>query len=505
MQSMLKTRKYVTFDCFAWTLINKSAENSPAAILVVPAAIVTTRPHQEVSDLSVVRLGSTLSVKLPSKSGLEGRQCKECLLRPPQCIKMDSDILNIEDIVMGRGLPDPPPEAPPEKPVEPYKPKALNGPPIPPVQSYQHENLQCFQCFITFCSAKAKERHMKKSHREEYKQQLQQGNTLFTCYVCDRTFLSSEELTQHQPTHSKDDKPFKCVHCKESFKTFSELTSHRRQVCPEKQMVCKDCNETFRSAGLLRAHRLSQHPRPDVEAGEQPEDTTTKTHRCKKCGQGFEAESDLLAHQEKYPEGQQCNGSTSSVKKRGRPSKVEEPAVAEKKGKRKKKDEAEASEEAAKASSASESAAVPAEEKGKAGVAKRGRPSKVAPKPETEDKKSPEDDSQGAKEAKEKKPKADPAPARQHPCPECDLAFSNLIQLRAHKKEKHTPRKAHPCEECEESFARPEQLDAHMSRAHAVGRFACPTCGKSFGRERTLTAHQKSHAEEKPENPSAKR
>ncbi|XP_034031019.1 uncharacterized protein LOC117514597 isoform X2 [Thalassophryne amazonica] len=37
----------------------------------------------------------------------------------------------------------------------------------------QNENLQCFQCFITFCSAKAKERHMKKSHREEYKQ-LQQ-------------------------------------------------------------------------------------------------------------------------------------------------------------------------------------------------------------------------------------------------------------------------------------------------------------------------------------------
>lgn len=51
-----------------------------------------------------------------------------------------------------------------------------------------------------------------------------QGNTLFTCYVCDRTFLSSEELTQHQPTHSKDDKPFKCVHCKESFKTFSEVS-----------------------------------------------------------------------------------------------------------------------------------------------------------------------------------------------------------------------------------------------------------------------------------------
>ncbi|KAF7663875.1 hypothetical protein LDENG_00199370 [Lucifuga dentata] len=415
---------------------------------------------------------------------------------------MDSNILNIEEIVMGRGLPDPPPQVAPEKPKEPCKSITLNGPPTPSVQSYQHENLQCFQCFITFCSAKAKERHMKKSHREEYKQQLQQGNTLFTCYVCDRTFLSSEELTQHQPTHSKDDKPFKCVHCKESFKMFSELTSHRRQVCPERQFVCKDCNETFRSVALLRTHRLTQHPRPEEETTEQPDDPT-KTHRCKKCGQGFETESELVVHQEKYPGGQQCNGSASPVKKRGRPSKTEDPAGAEKKGKRKKKEEVETSEEAATANSATESGEALAEEKGKAGGAKRGRPPKTATKSATEDKKSPADDNEAP--AKEQKTKTFPVPPRQHPCPECDLTFPGLGQLRAHKKEKHAPRKAHPCSECEESFGRPEQLEAHMTRAHAAGRFVCPTCGKSFGRERILKAHQKSHPEEKPENPGSER
>lgn len=264
-------------------------------------------------------------------------------------------------------------------------------------------------------------------------------------------------------------------------------------MCPERQIVCKDCNAVFRSPGLLRTHRLTQHPRPD-ETAEQLEDPT-KTHHCKKCGQGFEAESELLAHQEKYPEGQQCNGSASPIKKRGRPPKTEDPAGGEKKGKRRKKDEAE---ETAKASSTLE----PAEEKGKTAGAKRGRPPKATPKSETEDV-SAEDDPQG--QAKEMKPKAELTPPRQHPCPECDLAFPGLVQLRAHKKEKHTPRKAHPCEECDESFARPEQLDAHMLRAHAVGRFACPTCGKSFSRERTLSAHQKTHPEEKPETPSAKR
>ncbi|XP_054638149.1 zinc finger protein 420-like [Dunckerocampus dactyliophorus] len=417
---------------------------------------------------------------------------------------MDSDILNIEDIVMGRAMPNQPPENPPEKKAEQYRPIIMNGPPAHPAQSYQHENLQCFQCFITFCSAKAKERHMKKSHREEYKQQLQQGNTLFTCYVCDRTFLSSEELTQHQPIHRKDDKPFKCAHCKESFKVFSELTTHRRQVCPEKQLLCKDCNETFRSAALLRTHRLAQHPRPDTDAAEQPDDPA-KSHRCKKCGQGFETESELTEHQQKYPEGELCNGSTTPVKKRGRPAKRDEATDAEKKVKRKKKDELEVSEEGvaaaavANASSSSEPAVPQAEEKAKAGAARRGRPSKAtaAAQSEAEDKSCDGEDA-----TKEEKPKGEPVA---HPCPDCDLSFPSLVQLRAHKKEKHTVRKAHPCGECEESFARPEQLDAHMSRVHAVGRFPCPTCGKSFGRERTLKAHQKSHPEKETESLNAKR
>lgn len=290
---------------------------------------------------------------------------------------------------------------------------------------------------------------------------------------------------------------------------YLQLTSHRRQSCPEKQFPCKDCSETFRSAGLLRTHRLTQHPRPDVETAE-PQEEPEKTHRCKKCGQGFESESELAAHQEKYPEGQQCNGSAPVVKKRGRPSKTEDVEAAEKKGKRKKKDEAEAPEEEVKTSDAPEvvaaAAAVappPAEEKPKASGAKRGRPPKAALKTEPETKKSPEKEPEAT--GKEKKPKVDPATSRQHPCPECDLSFTSLIQLRTHKKEKHTPRKAHPCEECEESFARPEQLDAHMSRAHASGRFACSTCGKSFGRERTLKAHEKSHPEEKAERKSARR
>ncbi|XP_026105006.1 zinc finger protein 16-like [Carassius auratus] len=380
---------------------------------------------------------------------------------------MDSDILNIEEIVMGGGEAAAPDELPSEKIEDTYTTSIQQHAPPPVIQSYQHESLQCFQCFITFCNSKAKERHMKKSHREEYKQQLQQCDTLFTCYVCDRTFPSSEELTQHQSTHNKEDKPFKCAHCQECFRTFSELTTHRRQVCPERQFVCKECNETFRSPGLLRNHRLAQHPVP--MDGEDPEDST-KTYRCGKCGRGFEEEAELLQHQENHAGDRHCNGS-AAVKRRGRPPKTE---PAEKKAKQK-NNEAEA-EEPEETNHSEDASAKPATAEVKTG-GRRGRPAKSTQEPKAEDDKA----------------------ALQIPCTECDLTFPNLAQLRAHKKEKHTQRKPHACGECEESFNRPEQLEAHMARAHSAGRHTCPTCGKSFGRESNLKAHQQSHGkEEKP-------
>ncbi|XP_023689033.1 zinc finger protein 576.2 [Paramormyrops kingsleyae] len=403
---------------------------------------------------------------------------------------MDPDVIKIEEVVVGEATAEKPGEMASNEQAQPYTTTLILQEPAatPVAQPYQHENLQCFQCFITFCNSKAKERHMKKSHREEYKQQLQQCDTLFTCYVCDRTFPSSEELTQHQGTHNKEDKPFKCPHCPESFRTFSELTSHRRQVCPERQFSCRDCGESFRGPALLRSHRLAQHP-PRSEA-DQDGDDTTKTHRCGKCGRGFETEAELLQHQENHAGDQHCNG-RAPAKRKGRPPKTEEAANGEKKGKRRKKaGEGEEGDESGVSNHAEAEPAVPvaaalaAEVKGKTG-ARRGRPPKVI---------------QGA-EAKVGQAQADnKKAARQHPCPDCKLSFPGLAQLRLHKKEKHSrpppPRKAHPCGECEESFARPEQLKAHMARAHCAGRHACPTCGKSFGRESNLKAHRQAHTEE---------
>ncbi|KAL2080009.1 hypothetical protein ACEWY4_023802 [Coilia grayii] len=359
-------------------------------------------------------------------------------------VKMELDVLNLEQVVVGDSIVTSVPET---KPV-------INQ------QPYQHDSLQCFQCFITFCNSKAKERHMRKSHREEYKQQLQQTDTLFTCYVCDRTFTSSEELTQHQATHSTEDKPFRCPHCQGSFATFSELTDHRRNLCSERHCVCKDCGMLFRGPAKLRTHRLARHPGPDAPP---PDDGFT--HRCPKCQQGFETEEELLQHQEQHAGDEYCNGKPPP-RKRGRPPKQQQqqPVTEAENGEKKETEESEAVTQPESGENSAEMKT----------AKRRGRP--------------PKQQQQQQQQLK-------------IPCPmdDCKTVWSSLALLRAHKKEAHAPppppKKAHACTECEESYGQAKQLQAHMARAHGSGRHTCATCGKSFGRESNLKAHQRTHTE----------
>ncbi|KAM9340152.1 uncharacterized protein ABDE67_015875 [Symphorus nematophorus] len=308
-----------------------------------------------------------------------------------------------------------------------------------PLQSYQHESLQCFQCFITFPNLKAKERHMRKSHRDQYKLQLQQANIVFTCYKCDKCFKSSEELSQHQASHSTQEKPFHCAYCRKNFFTFTELTQHKRHECIERRCPCKDCGAMFPSPARLRNHRVQVHPQSPPVADD------VNTYQCCKCNRGFKTEEDLLQHQERFADDLNCE-----VKPQGK---------------------------------------------------KRGRKPKYAPQLTAVDGKKikQEEECEGYNDSTtEGCPSNELHPELKIPCPEadCDLIFPSVAALRAHKREQHgpPPHKAHACIECDESYARPEQLKAHMAKAHGSG-YTCPTCGKTFAEESDLKDHQNTHTE----------
>lgn len=142
---------------------------------------------------------------------------------------------------------------------------------------------------------------MRKSHRDQYKLQLQQTDTVFTCYKCDKSFSSSEELSQHQATHSREEKPFRCPYCRKNFFTFTELNKHRRHECIERRCPCRDCGALFPSPSRLRNHRMAMHPQHPVVADD------INTYQCCKCGRGFQTEEELLQHQERFASELNCD------------------------------------------------------------------------------------------------------------------------------------------------------------------------------------------------------
>lgn len=283
--------------------------------------------------------------------------------------------------------PPPPPEMKPD-------------PVVATMPAYQHEGLQCFQCFITFRTFQAKERHIKKNHRDQYRQHLMQTNTLFTCYKCDKSFKFSEELRQHQLSHNTEEKPFRCSHCFAKFVTYAELNSHRRHECVVRKYICKDCGILFSTVARLRNHRTEVH----VRAAEMARDLDA--HRCSKCSSSFQSDEALQEHQAKYANKAYC-------------------------GRRRRKTM---------------------------------------------------DDAEEGMNAKKIKEEDDDSPTEgcssgelQIPCPEsdCDLLFSSVAALRAHKKEAHGP----------------------LQRKAVGTGYSCPICGKSFARVTTLKAHQNTHTE----------
>lgn len=314
-------------------------------------------------------------------------------------------MLKIEQVVVG-------------KDVKSTSAEIKSKPMVAPLQSYQHESVQCFQCFITFSDPKAKERHMRKSHRDQYKEHLQQTNTLFTCYKCDKSFSSSDELSQHQTVHNTVEKPFFCGYCKKNFCTFTELNKHRRYECTERECPCRDCGALFPSPSRLRTHRTAVHLGRPIVADD------TNTFQCCKCGRRFQTEEKLLQHQEKFANDLNCYVKMQG-KKRGRKPKCE---------------------------------------------AHEGVPN---------GKKIKKEEAEGSKGCSDLTTEGSSSVELKIPCPEsgCNCIFPSVSALRAHKKIKHghPPRKAssveYTCLACGKSFSRESALKMHLT-CHTEGEEA---------------------------------
>lgn len=80
-----------------------------------------------------------------------------------------------------------------------------------------------------------------------------QGEGLFTCDQCDKTFSKQSSLARHKYEHSGQ-RPHKCDVCSKAFKHKHHLTEHKRLHSGEKPFQCKKCLKRFSHSGSYSQH-----------------------------------------------------------------------------------------------------------------------------------------------------------------------------------------------------------------------------------------------------------
>lgn len=99
------------------------------------------------------------------------------------------------------------------------------------------------------------------------------GQTLLSCSICNKNFVSVSRLVSHEKTHTKT-RPFKCTDCGKSFTVRYSLICHTRVHTRERPYICTACGSRFSQASSLKTHQIYKH-------------TKDFPYDCKICGRGF--------------------------------------------------------------------------------------------------------------------------------------------------------------------------------------------------------------------------
>ncbi|XP_038574569.1 zinc finger protein 135-like isoform X1 [Micropterus salmoides] len=142
-------------------------------------------------------------------------------------------------------------------------------------------------------------------HKEH--DELQTGDKALSCYVCGKTFLRKNTLTDHMRRH-----PVKIIYscsvCEKTFISESSLSSHERSHAVEKPFCCPYCGRRYSKEKCLMSHLEEKYLRCSVckETFQcrqyfvkhmEGHKNGNKGYGCSVCGKIFSRWSQLNSHQ----------------------------------------------------------------------------------------------------------------------------------------------------------------------------------------------------------------
>ncbi|XP_050358102.1 uncharacterized protein LOC126778494 isoform X5 [Nymphalis io] len=181
----------------------------------------------------------------------------------------------------------------------------------------RHTDEMPFQCIA--CGKKFKRLILLKRHEKHIHSDLPQQ----VCPSCPATFLSIEELDEHQKRHIRLQRPYDCAlcgkkfyektslqrhkdavhnktptycceYCPERFVSVTKLARHVRSHAGERPYPCKFCNKCFTKSHHYTRHLRLKH-REMNRSGRGPFGET-ELYRCEQCEDTFSTQDDLIYH-----------------------------------------------------------------------------------------------------------------------------------------------------------------------------------------------------------------
>ena len=126
----------------------------------------------------------------------------------------------------------------------------------------------CEYCDRRFRTHQGKKNHVIQTHNDKTPKQWH----VSTCAICNKSFGTKRQLTQHTAAAHKGNKPFKCDRCSKSFPTKGTLNSHSKRHTQNRRYMCYVCNSGFFGLSKLRRHmETSSHLQACKDVNINPE------------------------------------------------------------------------------------------------------------------------------------------------------------------------------------------------------------------------------------------